>query len=140
MDFNNYKTTAKNYFYSNIRNNNENLVFDDNDIVYEILDHLNVIYPKELNGKYYYRTLHLLGEYIAKEKITDKEAIIILINYIDPEFRIYSIYEEFCNIDIIKKRIKLIFGFYDRDFLNLEKQYLIDNNLIDNYSFIKRMD
>ena len=52
----------------------------------------------------------------------------------------YSTYEEFCNIDIIKKRIKLIFGFYDDSFLKLEKQYLKDNDLLDKYSFIKKMD
>ena len=77
----------------------------------------------------YSTMLKELSELIYKKKISDCDAATIVINVIDPDLDIFSIYEENSKMDRVKSEIKEKFNFYDSNLLRFEKKYVKDNNL-----------
>lgn len=95
-------------------------------------------YPDE----YYYRLLFYIfgGSTYRILKLRFEERIALVIEVIDPEFDMYKIYEEFCNINDINDEIKRKFSFFDENLIRAEKLYIQRFDKIDNYSFIKKLE
>lgn len=132
--------TKRRTFYSLCRNVKEYEI-QNNDVVNETIEKIKNLYPYDLNGDYYKNIIKCLTNLIFDKKISPNDAIIILLHSIDPEFKMYSIYEECCNIKNIKSKINGIFRFYDENFLKHEMKYLKQKGLEDKYKWeYKKMD
>ncbi len=97
------------------------------------------IYNKENMGlDFKYKFMIYLFN-IIKFDFTSEEKIAILIEVIDPNFEIYTIYELNNKIDIIRQEIKKKIGFYNKDLIKLEKLYITKFYDIDDYTFEKNL-
>ena len=124
---------AHNTFYSLCRGVT-NYESDNMDLINTEAEKLKNLFSKN-EKDYYYKMLDFLNKKLLKRKITCEEATLIILFAIDPDFEMYQIYEEYCNVEKIKENIIKEFNFYDDKYLKLEKNYLKYNNLEDEYSF-----
>ena len=133
-----YLINSRNTFYSLCRNINN---FDCNsDILDKYIKKLNELYEMDNHGIYYLRSLDFLKYKILNHSMNAEEASVVLIKSIDPNYDVYQIFEDYCNMYDIKNECVKKFHFFDKRFLELEKLYIKLNNLEDEYSFAKRKE
>ncbi len=104
------------------------------------IEELKKRYINDNNGTYYYRLLKELTDNIIKKNYSIDEILYILVNSIDPELKIYRIYESNCKIDQIKKEVLSEFSFYDEDLPKLEKLYINKYCDSDKFDFTKKLE
>lgn len=147
---------SDNYLYSHIdRLSRESLRFFeknrhfsyseiDEDTIKDIEDKVNIFYEN-------YVSLNTLNKF-TKEPIEKKlvlnayfflnqlknglqfsstQKIIFIIKLIDPELKMLDMYYTCSNEQDLRREIRLVFGFYERNFINLEKVYNNYFNIIE---------
>ena len=139
--FNNeFITKEKRSFYSLCRNVEE-FCIDDEEKVNDTIEYVKSNFSSQKDSSYYDKTIIFLRRKITSMTITPDEASFILINSIDPNFRLYELYEEECNNDLFQKKAKIFFKFYDENFFKLEKKYVENKGIKDSLKWeYKKMD
>ena len=126
-----YCKKIKNRFYSYCRNVSDYKIEND-EKANELIEKYKKIY-KNININSYIDLLDVLSKDLINNIIDCNEAICILVKTIDPNYTIYTIYDEACTNEELKTTLLQEFHFYDPSLVELEKKYLKDNNLDDQY-------
>jgi hypothetical protein len=124
-------------------NNFNNLTLDDKAIISERANSLKEIYNYENYGSdYIYRLIYYIFVTNTQWKNTQsiEWKVALFIESLDPEFKMYSIYENNGNYKKIEEEIVNEFGIYRKKLLLLEKEYIKRFNNINNYNFNKKLE
>ena len=100
-------------------------------------------YNKDVMGKdYFYNLIHYIFKSNVKWRntLSSEVKLTILFLTVDPEFKIYEIYEDYCNINDMKQAMIDEFGFFDENLIQLEKMYIKRFPNSTDYSFTKKLE
>lgn len=64
-----------------------------------------------------------LNSIYTRNKLNSTQNIVLIVNHIDPELKMLQIFYECSKEDDIRRAIKEEFGFYNKDFIKIEKIY-----------------
>ena len=118
---------VKRSFYSLCRNY-KGINLDNSDDSNIIIETFKEKY-NELDINDYILLLSRLNKMILQKDVTPNDAIIIAINVVDPNYKLYSLSDKIDNVKELKREIMKIYHFYDDAFLDVEKRYVEGNNL-----------
>ena len=128
-----YYMNIKKRFYSYCRNFNK-FELTNEEVSNELIEKYKNMHNKvDINT---YMDLLIQIQKNALDKIINTtDAMIILINSIDPDYEIYTMYDQACTKNELKELMKDRFNFYDPDLIKAEIKYIQENHLEKEYSW-----
>lgn len=100
-------------------------------------------YNKDIMGEdYFYKLVHYIFKTNRRwnNNLSSEVKLSILLLTVDPEFKIYEIYEDNCNIKDMKNAMIENFGFFEENLIKLENIYLKRFPNSTDYSFTKKLE
>ena len=135
-----YYLNVKRSFYSLCRKAN-GITIDDEDIYNEKIEQLRNFYNEKDSGiNKYINILDNLNRSIVKKNISPNDALIVLVNVIDPEYKMYSLFDETDEFEAFKRNVQKEFKFFDKDLFNIEKKYVESNNLQEEFNLVYKKE
>ena len=125
---------SKRGFFSTCRDANLiNFQLEDDKFI--IVEELKEKY-KQMNIDSYVNILDNLKSRRQKEEISSNDALVILVEVIDSDYKLYNLYKENNNLTILKKEMENLFNFFDEDLLKLELKYMKYKDIMKKFSYV----
>lgn len=125
---------SKRGFFSTCRD--ANLInFQLDEDKFDIIKELKEKY-KQINIDSYVNLLDNLKSRRQKQEISSNDALVILVEVIDPDYKLYNLYKKTKNLTVIKKEMENLFDFFDEDLLNLELKYKKYKDIMEKFSYV----